>query len=277
MTSNQRTIKIGHHKLHERYVGGVHVVHFRIDKRRTRVARDGTQSEEDFSEHVYLLDLPGSGRKLWLKPYERRRVLEALQLVDLPEVPLESGEQAVAAAHKAAPSAKDVAPSTSASTALEPSLAERVAVHRAIEWMRVHDAWPDPQHVATEAEIALSGVGVYENGVGPVMDLLIAEVRRALARREKILASIDEAVYPAGTDEAGRLADPCGELEGMRMPTYTLLYRATRQYEGEEEDDESSLDVSGTFAREEQTERMGHGVRGDDIPRLSGRRTCGGG
>ena len=62
--------------------GGVYAAQYRFDKHRVIVERDGSESFEPVSETVYLLKLPGSDRKLWLKPWERLRVLEALQEVE---------------------------------------------------------------------------------------------------------------------------------------------------------------------------------------------------
>ncbi len=72
--------------------GGVFAAQYRFDKHRVIVERDGSESYVPFSETLYLLKLPGTDRKLWLRPWERLRVLEALQEVD----PLRERQRALA-------------------------------------------------------------------------------------------------------------------------------------------------------------------------------------
>jgi hypothetical protein len=76
-----KVIKLGHTKLSDANAMGVYAAAYRFKKHRVITEADGSESEVPFDEIVYLLKLPGDGRKLWLKPSERTRVLEALQEV----------------------------------------------------------------------------------------------------------------------------------------------------------------------------------------------------
>jgi hypothetical protein len=81
--ANNRTVKVGHTKEREAHCNGVFAARYRFDKLRVTTERDGSVAEVPFSETLYLLRLPGSGdRKLWLRPWERQRVLEALAEVE---------------------------------------------------------------------------------------------------------------------------------------------------------------------------------------------------
>lgn len=75
---SSKVIKVGHRKVDDVRIGGVYVATYCFDKHRVYVERDGSESFAPFSEILYLLKVPGGDRKLWLKPWERKRVLEAL-------------------------------------------------------------------------------------------------------------------------------------------------------------------------------------------------------
>jgi hypothetical protein len=135
----------------------------------------------------------------------------------------------------------------SACEAGEPSLRERLEVHRRIEWMRVHDAWPDELDAKEDMLGALADVGVDVPEDAVVQELLLDEVARELERFATYLVDHQEAVYGEAwmDEEATPPVDPFGELAGGRPQTSQLLVRRVDE-EASRAEVEMATEAAGT-------------------------------
>jgi hypothetical protein len=117
--------------------------------------------------------------------------------------------------------------------AFEPSLQERLWVHRTVEWLRSQDCLPDPLDVVgKDADPArtLAQVGIVLPAHPGLAAFLVREVRRVLARCPPPdwhqPAQEDGPVWPEEYRAAP--ADPTGELEGGRPRVSRMLCRSRR-------------------------------------------------
>jgi len=116
-------------------------------------------------------------------------------------------------------------------SAAEPTLAERLWAHRAVEWLRTHDAWPDEEDFVEDPLQALTAVGVRPPASEACQRLLIDEVHRGVAGHAVWLAEEEAARWAEGLDGLAeespedQSVDPYGELSGGRYRTARWLCR----------------------------------------------------
>lgn len=225
--SSYKVVKVGHVRVTQHRVEGVYAAAYRFTRHRVYVERDGTTSEVPFEQLRFVLRLPGKDRSLWLSPGERHRVLEALQEVD----PLGGSSRQQPPQHDGKQGSPPAFPSGGEAMLPEEeySLRERMVVHRLVEWVRVHDGWPEDADAQPLGWLERLGCAVPDEP--RVRRLLADELVRADDARIRVDADsslagqeCDEHLTEAAIGLA-EPADPYGELAGEQPGVSRLLGR----------------------------------------------------
>lgn len=113
-----------------------------------------------------------------------------------------------------------------------PSLHDRLAVHRCVEYMRGHDAWPEEGEDLLAFALTL-GLPIPPTEGG--RRLLQEELGKLAARRESLGVDADLERYHAWLQEHPEAppVDPFGELAGGRVGCQALLCRLVDSSVGE--------------------------------------------
>lgn len=107
------------------------------------------------------------------------------------------------------------------------AIADRLHVHREIEWMRQHNCWPDELDFADRPLDALQAIGAAIPERPACVQLLLEEVKRELehdpqVRADTVCGQLDDDLELNGGWRGS--VDPRGELTG-RVRMYQLLAR----------------------------------------------------
>ncbi len=103
----------------------------------------------------------------------------------------------------------------------EPTLADRIAVHRAVEWLRSHEAWPEPGAEDYVCVARLAGVPLPQTREG------LRLFEEEIAREVSVIEPLAAGGGGASLDECSRPVDSYGELTGGRPGVSRLLCRRT--------------------------------------------------